>query len=191
MPRNFGIRKPSRLVGHGSGQGAPDELIAIYDASLTGDSRYIAGDLVTLDASGKTTRSIQTTAANVTKLLEAGHSWVLDALPRTKAGAITPQHLGQLRNNRILGDSRWIMSYQHNSADGTPYAVTQADLDEIRSGSEKRELKFNANAVGKNYTVRDGSANPAVVILGLFDATTQVGDTDVPVIVQFLPSVLG
>lgn len=151
-----------------------------YDDTLTGDSIYREGDLVSV-ASGKVLKSIITTPANVLPLYLAGADW---AQPFAKDYLLAQG----VPLNVIFRDNLFVMTWQDASADGTPDELQAADKQAILQGA-RREIKFNADASAKCFTIRDGTTNPQVQLVDLFKG--DVGDVNVQVIVRLLDPYLG
>jgi len=151
-----------------------------YDDTHTGDEIYVEGDLVEV-ATGKVRRSAQTTPANVGQLFLAGANWAQPfALTR---GTQTTRTIRDVPLNIIPDENTFVMTYQGNAADGANYVFLTADLQACQARA-RREIDFNATE--KAYTVRSGTTNPAVTLLGVFKG--EVGDSNVQVLVRLDPA---
>lgn len=149
--------------------------VADYDSTLVGDDVYVEGDLVEV-ASGKVKKSQQTTPANVPALFLAGQS---HAQPYAVGTYLADWGVPL---NVIPSVNRFVMTYQSNSADATPYVFASGDLQAVQARA-RREIAWNDTE--KCYTVRNGTTNPAVTLLGVFKGA--VGDSNVQVIVRLDP----
>ena len=153
-----------------------------YDSGLTGDSVYVEGDLVEL-ASGKVRRSAQTTPANVPALFLAGANHAQPfALTR---GAQKTRTIEDVPLNVIPDKNVFVMTYVGNASDGADYVFAAGDLQACQANA-RREIDFDANAAVKAYTVRNGTTNPTVTLLGVFKGA--VGDSNVQVLVRLDPA---
>lgn len=171
---------PFALV-HGD-QEAPEQTFIVdgYDDTLTGDDRYVEADLVEV-ASGKVKRSQQTTPANVPALFLAGANWEQPfALTR---GTTKTRTIRDVPLNDIPDDNIFVMTFQKGAADGADYTLLAADLYAIQA-RERREIAWNNTE--KCYTIRAGTTNPAVTLLGVYKG--DVGDDNVRVMVRLDPN---
>lgn len=151
-----------------------------YDDTLTDDDVYEEGDLVEV-SSGSVIRSQQATAANVPQLFLAGADHA-QPFGITRNGVST-RTLTDVPLNRIPSDNIFVMTYQDDAADGANKEFVAADLQSVQAG-ERREIAWNDTE--KAYTVRDGTTNPAVTLLGVFKGA--VGDNNVQVMVRLDPA---
>ena len=151
-----------------------------YDDTLTGDDVYVEADLVEV-ASGLVLRSQQATPANVPALFLAGADWSQPfALTR---GSQKTRTIRDVPLNVIPDKNMFVMTYQDGTADGTAHEFLAADLQSVQA-RERREIAWNDTE--KCYTVRDGTTNPTVTLLGVFKG--EVGDSNVQVLVRLDPA---
>lgn len=180
MAEVFNVVVPFMLP-HGDQQAMEQTFIVDgYDDTLTDDDVYVEGDLVEV-ASGKVLRSQQATPANVPALFLAGAN---HAQPfGITRGGVSTRPLVDVPLNRIPTENIFVMTYQDGTADGTAHEFLAADLQSVQAG-ERREIAWNDTE--KCYTVRDGTTNPAVTLLGVFKGA--VGDSNVQVMVRLDPA---
>ena len=168
------------MIVDGDQEAMEQVLVAAgYDDTLTGDDVYVEGDLVEVVA-GKVERSQITTAANVPALFLAGadHAQPFGLTRGTQTTAV----ITDVMLNVIPDKNVFVMTLQDDSADGAPHIFTTADLQAIRVRT-KREIIWNDTE--KCYTVRNGTTNPAVTLLGVFKG--EVDDSNVQVLVRLNP----
>lgn len=163
---------------------APNQVAAGYDATLTGDNVYERGDLIQVNGSGNFTKLVETTPANLTGVLLAGHDHdqgtkVLEDVLGNK------KWLDNLYGDLIPADEQWVFTYQGNAANTVNYTMAGGDVALFRSGV-KAELIFNTTE--KVMTVRHTTVNPNVEIMGLFKGA--VGFTNPRVYVRWLAGML-
>jgi hypothetical protein len=165
-------------------QPAMDQVMveAGYDSTLTGNAIYVEGDLVEV-VTGKVRRSAQTTPANVPALFLAGANHA-QPFAITRNGQST-RTIVDVPLNVIPDKNEFVMTYQGNAADGANYVFLAADLQAVQARA-RREIDFNDDATVKAYTVRSGTTNPAVTLLGVFKGA--VGDSNVQVLVRLDPA---
>lgn len=150
-----------------------------YNAALTGDDVYVEGDLVQV-TTGKVLRSQITVAANVPPLFLAGAN---HAQPfGITRGTQSTRTIVDVPLNVIPDKNVFVMTYQGNAADGADYTFLSADLQAVQARGQ-REIVWNDTE--KCYTIRNGTTNPAVTLLGVFKG--EVGDTNVELLVRLNP----
>lgn len=181
MPRHEFI-VPFMLVDAASNRGAMEQTVIVdgYDDTLTGDDVYVEGDLVEVD-SGTVKRSHRETAANVPPLFLAGANHT-QTFGLTR-GSTKTRTLRDVPLNDIPPDNIFVMTYQDDAADDADHEFVAADLQAVQA-RERREIAWNDEE--KCYTVRDGTTNPAVTLLGVFKG--EVGDDNVRVLVRLDPN---
>lgn len=150
-----------------------------YDDTLTSGNRYVEGDLVEVNSSGKVQKAVGNAAAVEGKaLFIAGQSWD------------QPFALGYLMDkgvplNVIPAKNRFVFTYQGDAADNAAYTFASGDLLAVEQNAQK-DIAYNS--VEGCLTVRDTSANPKCTLKGVFKG--EVGDDNVRVIVELMPEAL-
>lgn len=159
MP-NLAVINPAPLSAHYSG--LRDLITAIHDDSLTGDDIYTVGDLCVLGSGNITTRLVETTPANVAGVFCAGHEWA------------DPVTIHPMYNELINPDEVWIGTYQGSESDGTAGLLEAADLAAIQAMTP---LEIDYNATEDVMTIRNGTTNPAVIPLGVYQGGIGTGNS--------------
>lgn len=137
-----------------------------YDATLTGDARYVITDLVTVAADVVARSAEPTTASVITKLAVAGQSWSMPkALPYFFARGVPL--------NRIDRRDEWVF---------TLAGLFNPTLEGLVTSKDSLDVLFNA--AEKALTVRNATSSPTVKLLRVFKG--EPGDTNVQVVVNFL-----
>ena len=158
---------------------------AEYDSTLTGDARYVQGDLVKVVA-GKVTKVATDTAADITGLCLAGQDWAQTGLPPSDPNHPAATHWFLARRvplNLIPVDNFFVFTFQGDAADGSDYTLLSGDVDLIKANT-KVELDFNATE--KCLVVTKTTTAPHVKLLALWNGST-VGTVNAQVLVQILP----
>jgi hypothetical protein len=157
---------------------------ATYDGTLTGNAVYVEGDLVEFHE-GKVRRSARTTPADVPTLFLAGAAWA-QTFGLTR-GSQTTRTLTDVPLNIIPAKNEFVFTYQHDKNDTTPHEFAAADLQAVQA-RQAREIAWNDEE--KCYTIRNGTTNPRVVLVGLFKGV--VGDSNVQVRARIItPGIIG
>jgi hypothetical protein len=149
-----------------------------FDDSLTESARYLEGELVSV-VSGLVTKSVITTPANIQPLFLAGQDWEQPfAKPYLRDMGVPL--------NVIPRNNFFVFTYQHDALNDANHEFAAGDFQAVVNGA-LRELVYNT--VEGCYTIRDGSTNPTVQLVGIFKGA--VGDDNVRVIARILPDFLG
>jgi hypothetical protein len=167
MATTHGFVRPFPLTNR---LNAADFGRGVYDSALTGDQRYGIGDLVTI-RSGKVVRSVEgTTASVIEKLAIAGQPW---SMPK----ALTYFYAKGVPLNRIDPRDEWVF---------TLTGTFDATLQGIVANAKQVDLLFDTT--NKVLTVRNATNSVTVKLLRVFEG--EAGDTNVSVVVNFLPAKL-
>ena len=171
------------MIGPSSTQrGAPLAVRAVHKADLTEASRYQKYDLATTDATdGHTLKMVQTTAANVTGLLLAGHDWDMkyahiDQRDNTKS------ILSELINDKIHPEDTFIATFQGDTANAGNHVATAANIVAINRGTAFNLVYNSTQGV---MTIRSATTSPAIRTLGVHKG--EEGNSNIIVAFRFLP----